>query len=305
MKGEILQCPVCAKKREFFPITRVKNSRKYLKIIYFDYYQCSVCSLMILYPTVPITKVKQIYDKTYYKKLSDFLSNPFIQKLLELRFFKSYDEFVSSKFPKHEVLLDIGCGTGDFLVSMKKKGYEVFGLDPYVDSVRITSKKIGKRNVIRGYIKDINKMNKKFKIITLWHVLEHTYDPRGDIKAIYRSIEKNGALFLEVPSGDSFSLQLWKEYYAWHMVPEHNLYFTKKSLSLLLREVGFSSVTLYTPPRALLNFSYSMKNFLNEHIKNHTVAHCAFFISIPISISIGLISSFFGNGEVIRVVAKK
>ena len=69
---------------------------------------------------------------------------------------------------KEKTLLDIGAGTGDFLLSAKNAGWKITGVEPNT---------LAKQNAERKGIPLLSELaelnNLKFDVITLWHVLEH------------------------------------------------------------------------------------------------------------------------------------
>jgi 2-polyprenyl-3-methyl-5-hydroxy-6-metoxy-1,4-benzoquinol methylase len=305
MGNKMIYCVICEERKSFICRLSVKNTRNEFKEDVFRYYSCPSCSVMLIYPTISLKNIESIYDKEYYTELGSPVKNSFVQKILQIKFFSSYEEFTTSYRKKNGKLLDIGCGTGEFVKNMKSRGYDTFGLEPYSESVKLTRKLIGKEKVIRGYIKDIRKFPNSFDIITMWHVLEHTYEPLKEVKMIYQKLNEDGLLIFEVPSSDSFVLKLFKDSYTWHMVPEHNIYFTKKSLIKLLKKSGFSIIKIYSPPRALLNLSYSLKSLMHKKKYSKEMILFVFYTSIPLSVVTVWLSSLVQRGEVIRVVASK
>lgn len=296
-------CNICQATREFKPVATVKNERKNIKVKLFTYFSCLHCSFWILKPDVLYTDNLKIYKGDYYSDLEAPLTNPLLNLIFKIKLFSSYEDIVANN-TLGKNLLDIGCGTGKFLKNMQNRGFNVYGIDPYADAVKLTNKKLGNNRVIKGYIKNINKIEPNFDSITLWHVLEHTENPLGDLKSIRSKLKKKGKLFLEVPNSDSLSLSLFKEWYSWHMVPEHHIYFNSKSLKIVLDKAGLKIENIYTPPRALLNYSYSLKNYLQPKLHT-TIAFGLFLLSIPVSVCFVLLSSLLNKGEVVRVIATR
>jgi len=299
---KFFKCPVCNEKKEFTFVMDVENKNwRKIKTKKFSYYLCSDCSFWVLFPQLTIPEKRIIYKGNYYTNLSTPIENLFVKQFFKLKLFLSYRDFVLENTNKKNIL-DVGCGAGDFIYEMKQNGYEVAGIDPYDDAVALSQKKVGKKNVIKGSISSLKKTRKVFDNITMWHVLEHTNKPFDDIRILLTKLKKGGFFFIEVPNSDSFNMHIFKNYYAWHMIPEHHYYFNIKSITKLLEDAGFRIKNIHTPPRALLNFSYSVDNaFAN----NYQFRKFLFVVSIPVSIFLTCIFSVFQKGEVIRVIAVK
>jgi len=57
-------------------------------------------------------------------------------------------------------LLDIGCGTGEFLVACKKDGWNVVGVEPNSDAKAITISKIANENLIFDSLEQVVNVSK-------------------------------------------------------------------------------------------------------------------------------------------------
>ncbi|MCF6181847.1 class I SAM-dependent methyltransferase [Lutibacter sp.] len=134
---------------------------------------------------------------------------------------------VINLLPKEEKkLLDIGCGTGDFLVACKKNNYKIFGVEPNEKANKIATKKIGES--VYKNLDDINES--KFDVITLWHVLEHVPNLDDYILKIKSLLKPNAILIIAVPNFKSFDANYYKQYWAAFDVPRHLWHFSKKSV---------------------------------------------------------------------------
>ncbi len=84
-------------------------------------------------------------------------------------------------------ILDIGCGSGKYLVKLSN-WLTVFGLDvSEVAAVEAQKKGI---DIFIGNLKDARYPSNFFDAIVMIHVLEHIYDPSELIKEIYRILKR-------------------------------------------------------------------------------------------------------------------
>ena len=105
-------------------------------------------------------------------------------------------------------ILDIGCGTGDFLKYMHSSGWETDGVETDLGAKLIAEKKLGKK--IEENFAQI-KGEKKYDVISMWHVLEHVYNLEGYLKKVNKLLKKGGVLVVGVPNCASYDAKKYKE----------------------------------------------------------------------------------------------
>ena len=135
-------------------------------------------------------------------------------------------------------LLDIGAGTGDFLLSAAAGGWQVEGVEPNRDA-RLRSRE--KRMELHGEISDLG--NQKFQVITLWHVLEHLPDLENQILKVVQLLEDDGTLVIAVPNYKSWDAKYYKEFWAAYDVPRHLWHFSRTSIQDLFATQGMKVST--------------------------------------------------------------
>ncbi|CAM4151245.1 class I SAM-dependent methyltransferase [Zobellia roscoffensis] len=126
---------------------------------------------------------------------------------------------------QNKTLLDIGAGTGDFLLEAEKRNWSVNGVEPNQDA-RIRSRE--KKMELLSSIEEVP--NSKFQVITLWHVLEHLPNLDLQIAAIRERLENNGTLIIAVPNFKSYDAKHYKEFWAAYDVPRHLWHFSKEAI---------------------------------------------------------------------------
>ena len=138
---------------------------------------------------------------------------------------------------EEKTILDIGAGTGDFLISCKKNHWKTFGVEPNSEARNIAKEKeIVLEKDIKAYT------DKKFDVITLWHVLEHIENLSEYLKTLKTLLKENGTLVVAVPNHKSYDAQFYKEFWAAYDVPRHLWHFSQNSISKLFSEVSMKVV---------------------------------------------------------------
>ena len=127
-------------------------------------------------------------------------------------------------------LLDIGCGTGEFLINAKNKNWKTVGVELNENA----RKKATDKNLeIYKSLDAIN--NQKFDVITLWHVLEHLPDLDKQINKITSLLNKNGTLIIAVPNYKSYDAQYYKEFWAAYDTPRHLWHFSQNAIKNIFK----------------------------------------------------------------------
>lgn len=153
--------------------------------------------------------------------------------------FKKKLNLISSFGNSEKTLLDIGAGTGDFVLEAKRKGWVVNGVEPNKKARSIANDKGVAFLSSLDLIED-----KKFQVITLWHVLEHLPDLENQIKKILSFLEPDGTLIIAVPNFKSFDAKHYKGFWAAYDVPRHLWHFSKTSIKLLFQKNDMKVVSI-------------------------------------------------------------
>lgn len=131
-------------------------------------------------------------------------------------------------------LLDIGCGTGDFLETALKSNWRVTGIEPDDNARQIANAKTDTSVFKTEYLEKLKPNS--FDVITLWHVLEHLPNLENQI-ALFKSLLKlNGTLVIAVPNYKSYDAQYYKNFWAAYDVPRHLWHFSKTAIEKLFQK---------------------------------------------------------------------
>jgi 2-polyprenyl-3-methyl-5-hydroxy-6-metoxy-1,4-benzoquinol methylase len=230
-----VNCPICKKSENSFYIStnalmHEPNNELYIFNI------CANCETVFLTNPVAVENLSQYYNENYlpyrgavaWGKYSSFVENS--QKALDLNrvnFVKIY----LNKSESNNNVLDVGCGNPSFLKLLNQKvKTNCTGID-FSDSGWKGSD-YNNLTLIKVAIEDFNTTT-LFDVITLWHYLEHDYNPHQTIEMLYNCLKPGGKIIIEVPDYKSFSSKTQKSHWqGWHS-PRHLSLFSKKSFDLL------------------------------------------------------------------------
>ncbi len=147
-----------------------------------------------------------------------------------------------NSFSSEKKLLDIGCGTGDFLRTAKNNNWDVFGVEPNEQARNIANMKTNHSVFNVDKLLEFNASS--FDVITLWHVLEHLPNIEEQTQIFKKLLKPNGTLIIAVPNYKSYDAKFYKADWAAYDVPRHLWHFNKQSISKLFSKVSMGVVKI-------------------------------------------------------------
>jgi len=145
-------------------------------------------------------------------------------------------------------ILDIGCGYGVFLSSLRGLGYsKLKGIDICEDAVSFCVEnglEVEKVESLESFVAK-REGKAKFDFITMSHVLEHI--PKDDVVATLKTIRERlmapgAALLVSTPNAQANTGAYW----AYEDFTHHTI-FTSGSLLFVLRSAGFTQIEFVDP----------------------------------------------------------
>ena len=227
----------------------------------FQIVQCNSCGFKF-------TNSRPTEDKlgAYYKS-EDYVSHSNTKKGFINSTYQSVRKYtllkklqLISKYYKTGKILDIGCGTGEFLNTCKNAKWETLGIEPDPDARKMAGTNFSLDIRDESEIKNLE--SESFDVISMWHVLEHVPKLNERIEDLKRLIKPNGLIIIAVPNCNSLDAKIYKENWAAYDVPRHLYHFTPKDIELIFKN---HSLELFkTLPMIFDSYYVSM---LSEKIK--------------------------------------
>lgn len=134
-------------------------------------------------------------------------------------------------------ILDYGCGTGEFLNTCKKSGFQVTGIEPENKARNFAIEKYSLNILPPEAISSFK--NDSFDMVTLWHVLEHIHRLKEFLGELKRILKGGGVAVIAVPNLTSLDAKIYKEFWAAYDLPRHLYHFSPKDIRKLFSEFGF------------------------------------------------------------------
>ena len=157
--------------------------------------------------------------RTLFEKMYHFIKRKAIRDKVSL---------INSYQPLKGRILDIGAGTGDFLLECKNQNWDILGIEPNDKAKEIA---VGKGIKFGNTIEKLE--SNSFDVITMWHVLEHVPDVEHQVAELKRLLQPSGTIIIAVPNFKSYDAQYYKEFWAAYDVPRHLWHFSKTAIEKL------------------------------------------------------------------------
>jgi len=171
----------------------------------------------------------------------------------------NHRQFLKDLPAKEGSLLDVGCGTGEFLSAAQAAGYRTSGFDFDPGAIETAKKKYGLSDLLAGNLLEYrNRLNGQggFDVVTAFEVLEHSPKPGEFIQTLTDMVRPGGFLAVSVPNRNR-----WPRFrYSWDLPPNHLTRWSRESLTCLLEKNGFQIIRTETGWR-------QGEPFLHQHLQ--------------------------------------
>ncbi len=194
--------------------------------------KCKSCGFLLTSPRPTKENIGKYYKSDTYISHSDTNKGIINQIYHVVRKISLRNKFKLIKQKENKsTILDFGTGTGYFVNYCNERGQLAEGLE-IDDAARAIASKNGAK--IYSSLNEIK--DKKYRVITAWHVLEHIHDLDQTISSMKKLLEKKGRLVFAVPNCNSYDAQHYKEFWAGYDVPRHLYHFTPQTMKILCKK---------------------------------------------------------------------
>jgi SAM-dependent methyltransferase len=249
--------------------------------------RCLRCGLVYLNPRPSKDRIGIYYPPNYQANMLSLLAKGKTNPVARFGFAMVRRRRTPSRAVGR--LLDVGCSNGAYLAAMREKGWDVEGVEFDGDAVEY-ARHSRNLKVTQGEVEDAlgQLPANNFDVVTMWHVLEHAFDPAAALKQIHRVLKPGGILMLEVPNYASPLVSLFKRYWFPMDIPRHLYQFTPATMKTMLTKAGFNRVQVkgVPSPEAMVWSSVAARQASpidfnhGETLKLNPVAMC---LAFPVS----------------------
>ncbi len=221
----------------------------------FLYFQCAQCECLQIAAVPP--DMKKYYPANYYSLAQaplELYRNPLKRLVKKWRDEHAITgkgilgERLYKKFPnaalhslahvqsvkKTSRILDVGCGSGALLYSLKENGFgNVLGLDAYLQN------DITYPNGLRILKRELENVPGEWDLIMFHHAFEHVADPLATVQAVVQRLPPHGTCLLRIPTVSSFAWEHYGVNWVQLDAPRHFFLHSVKSINLLAQKLGW------------------------------------------------------------------
>jgi 2-polyprenyl-3-methyl-5-hydroxy-6-metoxy-1,4-benzoquinol methylase len=233
-----MTCPICTS----------SQSKIYLESYHwrgtkekFNIHQCDDCGHLYTKDAPSETAIGKYYDSENYISHNDddsSLFNKLYSGVKKYMLAKKY--FWISRFVPRGTIVDYGAGTGAFVKYIHDRGREAIGFE-LAEQGRKTAKE--RYNIDLREPSNFDELEKNsVSAISMWHVLEHLYDPTAFIRSCEEKISNNGILIIAVPNPLSLDAKIYKEHWAAFDLPIHVSHFKPEVMKKMVEKNNFKLI---------------------------------------------------------------
>jgi SAM-dependent methyltransferase len=170
-------------------------------------------------------------------------------------------------------ILEIGCGDGNFLATLRRAGWDVQGQEFGADTSAIVERRHG-IPMITGPLESVA-VERPFPVVAAYHVFEHIYHPAAWLAQVRQFVEPNGLLHLQVPNAASLARTLSGDVWSGLVFPQHVYFYDPRTLQRLLSRSGFSvlATSTWDPWHGPGAVASSVANIANRVASGHRPWH--------------------------------
>lgn len=305
----MIECLVCKKATStlYFEAVDPITKKQY------QFNKCKNCKLVQIRPIPSASDFKRIYK---FKNIhQDFTKNNLLAKVffnipfsgilftLYLGLIKRSRTKLVYKYKNEGRLLDVGFGDGKMLEAFANSNWQLYGTEVNSYLAKKAQEHLKNAILITSRLEKARLPRNYFDVITFWHVLEHINNPEEVLVKTGKLLKPNGALIIEIPSGSSYFLKIFKKNWQQLIVPEHLYFYTEKSIKKLLKAYGLKIIEIKYS--GLFSFSgpSSLANLLKSRGINYKLIAGISAISYPLFVALNLLSG--KHKENMQIIATK
>lgn len=230
--GSLDACPVCSRTASWEAIPTRPDPG-------FSVVRCAECGYGRSFPVVGDAEIGRWYPQAYYGE-----DNVRFNRLFEalVRVFRKRRARWIARLSRPGPALDVGCGRGFLLRTLKDLGYGVQGVELSEHAAR-HARALG-IDVHVGPFRSGPFVRGTYHAVIFWHSLEHLRNPFEAIAWAGELLAPGGLLVVAVPNLDSLQARLFGGDWFHLDVPRHYVHFGTRSLRRTLERAGFRPLTV-------------------------------------------------------------
>lgn len=279
--------------------------------------RCGECGLLRLDPQPSPEELRTYYPENYWfapdRSAASLLEEAY--RRVVLRDHVRFAMQAMAGAPEGP-LLDIGCGGGLFLGMMRERGFRVMGLDFSREAAAIA----WKRQQAPAVCADMERSPlrpESFAAVTMFHVVEHLYDPRPYFRAAHEALRAGGRLIVQVPNAACWQFRVLGRAWNGVDVPRHLFDYRDRDLERLVESCGFAVTrrkyfSLRDNPAGLASSVAPRLDPMARRVRRmvespagRLVKDLAYFALVVAALPAAIVEAAFRAGSTVMIEARK
>ncbi len=201
---------------------------------------CNTCDLIFVDPMPSDDALSDFYDN--YHKSAQYLSK------LDSKIRRAKKRIRSVNWLKKPGrFIDVGCNVGFAVEAARSLGFDARGIDIDAKAIEVAQSQFSQAKFEVRSVQDLAESGETFDFIYCSEVIEHLSELDSFFTALVKCLSDDGVLYITTPDNGHFSLpNEFSKLVEWTSVrpPEHLMYFTKSSVTPLLKRHGLRSIKM-------------------------------------------------------------
>lgn len=234
----------------------------------FDVWHCSTCQLRFTQAVPDENAIGSYYQAESYISHSNTrkgLVNRLYQMVRDFTLVQKRKLIQQVSGLKTGSLLDIGCGTGEFLGTMQTAGWKCLGLEPDPGARKQAKENFQLAVHPSDHLFEL--AAEQYDVISMWHVLEHVHRLHLYLDQIKSCLKPSGTLIIAVPNYQSLDAGKYEAEWAAYDVPRHLYHFSPTAMQHLLRDHGFELIKMKTMPFDAFYVSLLSEKYIHGKVR--------------------------------------
>lgn len=221
-----ITCPVCKDGEGIYIAGYTKNG------IRSSLHECRKCHVQFFLPFLNP-------GSHWYEKMSDYS----LKDIVKLKVNRGAQKAFLKKgdiFKKGSLLLELGCGSGEFIAETQKRGLETYGVDFDQKGIEVAKRHFHLKEVMAmPFDVFFSKTDlPQFDYIVFFEVIEHIDNPLEFIQNVKKLLKPEGRVFLSTPSRE----RMLVDWNSWDFPPHHLTRWNKQAIENIFSKAGFKVV---------------------------------------------------------------
>jgi 2-polyprenyl-3-methyl-5-hydroxy-6-metoxy-1,4-benzoquinol methylase len=289
-------CPVCCVEAPHRLSSKDYNQKTSPDLV--DYRRCSTCGLV--FAENPPGSGSDHYPAGYHA------IPPSLRQLAKRAAREEHKIEVVRRHATGGKLLEVGPSYGAFSWLAKREGFEVEAIEQDPACCRFLSDVVGIRAINSSDVRTALEGLGTYRVVALWHVIEHLPDPFKVLEALGRKVLPGGILVVAAPNPDSFQFRILGKRWPHLDAPRHLTLIPASLIATRMATLGFTAAVNTTAGRGSREYdTFGWTGFFTSRSSSAFAKKLLWLLGLAVSIVARPLDRRQGRGSSYTMVLVK